>query len=595
MSRALAVSGRPLLLLVLLEALPYAPAGARGFDLGVPDLDLRFDNTLRYNVGVRTDPIDTRIGSNPAFTEGEYSVTQGGVSTSRLDLLSELDLSYQGRYGARLSAAGWYDYAYRGGDVSRSSTIQTPSTYVGGDLSTYTLRRYRGPWGEVLDAFAFATVDAGPVPVTVKAGRHTVTWGESLMLSGAIHGISYSQAPLDLAKGFATPGVEAKELFRPLASVSAQSQITPTVSLAAQYFFEWQSYVYPEGGTFLGPADFAFNGPDGVYRRMGPTDAFLKNGGVSYPREIGDWGVALRWKPEWLDGTFGLYYRRYTDKLGAVLLTANPGGVGPLSPAMPSPFQYRQYYAEDVDLFAVSFAKQILGTSVGAEASYRRDTPLLAQMLGFAVPRPPPVPPQDPVLFPHGPPQLVGNSYQARGDTVHGVLNAVGVFSGGPLFPTASWALEATYSRWLEVRANPDMFFGLGYGVCRGDPALSATTPSLAKGKADGCATRDAFAVGAGFTPTWFRVFSGVDLLFPLNASWTIRGNSPVTLGGNEGSGTYGAGIAADLRNRYRVDLRYVDFFGRTKDDGTVLTSANGLLALLKSRGSVTLTAKATF
>jgi uncharacterized protein DUF1302 len=590
-----AVAGRALLAAALAATSAASSASARDLDLGVPDLELRFDNTFRYNVGVRTDPIDRRIGATPAFTAGEYGVRQGGLTTSRLDLLSEVDLSYRGSLGVRLSGTAWYDYAYQDGSTSRSPAIATPGTYVGGDLSTYALRRYRGPWGEVLDAFAFATIDAGSVPVTVKAGRHTVYWGESLMLAGAIHGVSYSQMPLDLAKGFATPGIEAKELFRPLGGLSAQAQLTPTLSVVGQVLFEWQSYVYPEGGTFLGPADFAFNGPDGVYRRMGPNDVFLANGGVSRPSDLGDFGAAVRWRPEWLDGTAGIYFRRYTDKLGAVLLTGNPGGVGPMSPAMPSPFQYRQYYGEGVDLFGLSLAKQLLGVSFGAEASYRRNTPLAAQMLGFAVPRPAPAPPQDPVLFPHGPPSLDGNTYQARGDTVHGLVNAIGVVSGGPAFPTASWALEVTYSRWLEVRSNPDMFFGLGYGVCRGDPALSAATPSLAKGKGDGCATRDAVAVGAGFTPTWFRVLSGVDLLLPLNASWTVRGNSPVTLGGNEGSGTYGAGIAADIRNRYRVDLRYADFFGRTVDDGTVVTSANGLLALLKSRGSVTLTAKATF
>jgi hypothetical protein len=66
-------------------------------------------------------------------------------------------------------------------------------------------------------------------------------------------------------------------------------------------------------------------------------------------------------------------------------------------------------------------------------------------------------------------------------------------------------------------------------------------------------------------------------------------------LGGNEGSGTFGAGIAADVASRYRFDLRYVDWFGRTEDDGTLLTSANGILGVLEHRGNVTFTAKATF
>jgi uncharacterized protein DUF1302 len=562
------------------------PCGARDIDLGAPDLKLRFDNTLRYNVGIRTDPVNAKLAASPLFTAGESGVPQGGLTTSRLDLLAELDLAYVDRAGARVSAAGWYDYAYHSGDATRSDALASrPGSYVGDQLSSYVLDRYRGPWGEILDAFAYARFDAGAVPIVVKAGRHAVSWGESLMLPGFTHGIAYSQVPLDLAKGQATPGVEAKELFRPLASVSAQAQLAPTVSLAAQVFLEWQSYLYPEGGTFYGAADFGFNGPDGI--QPPGSSVYVVNGGVSWPRDAGEWGTALRWSPAWLDGTIGLYYRRYSDKFAAVLVSPNPGGAGPI-PGVPSPSRYRQYYGEDVDLAGLSFAKQILGVSVGAEASYRHNTPLLAQSAGWVVPKPgQPVS----VLFPHGPPALLGNTYQARGDTMHALVNAVGVVSGVPGFSSLSWAVEGTYSRWVTVSTNEDMFFGEGFGVCRGDPALG----SEAKSWRDGCATRDHYGVGAGLTPTWYRVFSGTDLLLPVAVVWTVRGNSPVMMGGNQASGTYSAGVAADVRNRWRFDLRYVDFFGLTSDNGTMVTSANGLQALLKNRGSVTLTAKATF
>jgi hypothetical protein len=579
--------------MLLAPLVPAGHASALEIPAGSPELVLRLDNTIRYNFGLRTDPVSPKIGANPAFTEGENSVPQGGLATHRLDLLSELDLAWRARWGARLSTAAWYDAAYQGGRATMSPALAAagiPGSYLGGAYSRYTLRRYRGPWGEVLDAFVFARLDAGEVPVTFKAGRHTVYWGESLMQAGATHGVCYGQMPLDLQKAFATPGVEAKELFRPLASVSGQAQLTPSLSLSAQAFLQWQSNVYPEGGTYLGPADFAFNGPDGIFRNLSGTPAFLRNDGVSRPGDLGEWGVALRWQPAWLDGTVGLYYRRFTDKLAAVLLTANPGGVGPLSPAIASPFRYRQYYGEGIQLVGLSLARQLLGASLGAELSYRRDMPLLAQSLGFAVA---PAPPLQAVLFPHGPPTLRGNSYQARGDTWHGVLNAVGVVGGGPVFSSASWALEVTGSRWLAVRDNQDLFYGLGHGVCRTDPALAAA--GLARGKADGCATRGHLGVGAALAPTWFRAFPSVDLSLPLALSWSVAGNSPVTLGGNQGSGTWSAGVGADLDNRFRLDLKYVDFFGATKDNGTMVTSANGLLALLKNRGSVTLTAKTTF
>jgi hypothetical protein len=571
---------------------PAAPVSARDIPLDVPDLALRFDNTLRANVGIRTDPVDARLSASPAFTGSEYGVEHGGLSAGRLDLLSEIDLAYRDRHGARVSGAFWYDLAYRGGEVSRDPALAgVPGSYVGDEYSDYTRHRYLGPWGELLDAFVFARVEPGGVPITVKAGRHTLYWGEALMLGGATHGVSYSQMPLDLQKGLAVPGTEAKELFRPIASVSAQAQLTPSLSLAAQVFLEWQPYLYPEGATFLAAGDFGFDGPDGVYRPTGPTSGiYLLNGGAREPDDLGEFGVALRWRPDWLDGTVGLYYRRYADKFAAVLLTANPGGQGPLSPDVSSPYRYDQYYAEGVDLVGASLAKQVLGVSVGLEASYRIDTPLLAQTLGFAVaPAPSPPAPSEAVLFPHGPPRLVENSYQARGDTLHGVLNAIGVLKA-PLFSVASWALEVTYSRWLEVRDNPDMFYAEGHGVCRADPALGAS----ARTKADGCATRDHVGIGAGFTPTWYRVFPGVDLSMPLSVSWTVRGNSPVSMGGNEDSGSYALGIAADVRSRHRLELRYADYFGLVRFGGPV-PSGNGMMALLESRGNVTFTAKTTF
>jgi len=574
-------------------ALLVTPAAARAAPVELGALSLRLDGTLRYNLGLRTDPVDARLGATPAFTAGEWSVERGHLSTHRLDLLLELDAALGERVGLRASGAGWYDDAYRSGEVSRSPALVAagvPGTYLDDELSTATLRRHRGPYAEVLDAFAWARLDAGPVPVAVKAGRHTVTWGESLMLGGAIHGIAYAQAPLDLQKGFATPGVEAKELFRPLAAVSAQAQLMPSLSVAAQAFLEWQPSLYPEGGTFLGAGDAGFSGPDGTFRTVGGNPAFLPNDGVHWASDRGEWGVALRWAPEPLRGTLGLHYRRATDKLAGVFVTANPGGVGPLSPAVPSPFRYGQYFGERLDLVGVSFARQVLGASVGAEVVWRHHAPLVAQNPAFAVA---PAPPLAAALFPHGAPRLVDGSYQARGDTLHGLLNAVGVLGAVPGVDTLAWAVEATWSRWLAVDENRDVFFAEGYGVCRADPALAAA--GLARRVRDGCATRQSFAVSAGLTPTWFRVASGVDLSAPVSASWTIDGNSPVAFGGNEGSGTFGGGLAVDVRGRFRVELRYSDFFGRLRDDGATVTSANGQLAILRNRGSVTLTAKATF
>ena len=71
---------------------------------------------------------------------------------------------------------------------------------AGPDRTTPSATR-EGPSGEFLDVFAFAKFNVGEAPVNVKLGQTTVYWGESLLLGGAIHGISYSQNPIDLWKG----------------------------------------------------------------------------------------------------------------------------------------------------------------------------------------------------------------------------------------------------------------------------------------------------------------------------------------------------------------------------------------------------------
>ena len=88
-----------------------------------------------------------------------------------------------------------------------------------------------------------------------------------------------------------------------------------------------------------------------------------------------------------LGGDAGLYFRRYADKLASVLVVGNPGAQGTLSPTLNSPLQYKQFYAEGIEMFGASYSKKFFGggLATGVEANYRHDTPLTAQALGFAV------------------------------------------------------------------------------------------------------------------------------------------------------------------------------------------------------------------
>jgi hypothetical protein len=555
--------GQPPRLAALAAALSVALPGATcAFEVatGNPDLAVRFDNTVRANYGVRVESRDSKIGNSPLADEGDYSFDNGDSVAQRIDLLSELDIVYRKRYGLRVSAAGWYDAAYSGQSRSNPNPplVNIPS-YIGNQYSSTTKRFYRGPSGEILDAFVFGGTDLGEVPVQAKLGRHTLYWGESLLLGGHLHSVAYAQNPLDLQKGFATPGTEAKELFRPLNQLSAQAQVTDTLSLSAQYLFEWEPARFPEGGTYLGPVDFVFNGPDRQFLQLPAAfggAGFARRGQASEPRQSGEFGLSARWSPAWLDGTAGLYYRNFADKLPQVLLTSLPVATR----------EYNLIYADNIQLFGASVTKNILGASTSAELSYRKNTPLNSQVLGAAP----------------GLPER-GDTKGTRGDTWHALFNAIGTVARTPVFDSASWIAELSASRWVTVRSGANLFNAVGYAPCAG------------RDKWDGCVTKNYAGIGLGFTPNWYQVFPGVDLSAPVSYAIGLKGNAATTFAGNQGLGNYTIGVSADVLQKYRFDLKYIDFVGRYRDNGTAVTTTNGLTTYLKDRGHVSLTFKTTF
>lgn len=564
---------RPTVMAVAAAFLAAGNASAFEIDTGNPDLAVRWDNTIRYNVAQRMETRNSKIGNNYRFDEGTYSFDKGDLVANRFDLLTELDVIYKRDQGFRISAAAWYDNVYDGKEVTRNTSLSSPSSYNNNQYSDFTKRYYAGPSGELLDAFVFSNFDLGNVPVRIKAGRHSVFWGEALLLGGAMHGVSYSQMPLDLQKGFATPGVEAKELFRPLSQISAQAQLTDTLSVAGQYFLQWEPYRYPEGGTYLGPADFAFNGPDSIVQVIHPVLGALgyTRGDAVTPKNSGEFGLSAKWSPELLDGTLGFYYRRYADKMPQALVTELQTAAGfPLA----SGSRYRLIYADDIDLFGISLAKNIGGVSVGAELSYRHNTPLSAQTLGnasaFGVP-------------------AKGETFGPRGDTVHGLVNLLGAISKTPVFDAATWAAELTWAQWTKVRSGENLFNAVGFSGCRN------AAGAVGGDKWDGCATKNYVGAGIAFTPTWFQVLPGVDISMPMTYSVGLSGNSATTFGGNEGLGNYSIGIGADIYQKYRVDLKYIDYFGKYRDNGTAVTTVNGFTTALDDRGFLSLTLKTSF
>ena len=219
----------------VVAALFCAPALAFEIDVGNPDIEMRWDNTLRYNLGGRAQKQNPAILLAPNNDDGDRNFSNGSLVTNRLDILSEFDFVWQKSYGARVSAALWYDNAYGSLDNTFAATANTlvNGLPAPGVLSPYSKRYLKGPSGEWLDAFGFANWEMLGMQWNVKAGQHTVFWGDSLLLGGAVHGVSYAQNSLDLMKGFGTPGAG-----RPLTSVLA---VAANVLSRLPYALSYQS------------------------------------------------------------------------------------------------------------------------------------------------------------------------------------------------------------------------------------------------------------------------------------------------------------------------------------------------------------------
>ncbi len=343
-------------------------AAAAEIATGNPDLTLRADTTIRYNLGVRAEGQDSRIMNNPSYDESDSKFGRGDVVTNRLDLMGEFDLNWKNQLGARVSAAAWYDNAYSDRTV-RTVVPGYVSSYLGNTYSAPVKRYMNGPSAEFLDAFVWSNFNLGAAPVSVKVGRHSNYWGEGLLIGA--HSISYSQAPTDGAKAVSSPGIETKEVFLPLGNVSARAQLTSRLSVAGQYFFEWKPTRLPYGGTYFGPADMLFEGPDRL--PVSSTGASFGHASSVMPGNTGNWGLSAKYNAEEIESNFGFYYRQFNDY--------QPWFAPQVLPALG---QYRLVYPKDVKLIGLSAARVIGPVSVGSELSYRKGGALNASGISAA-------------------------------------------------------------------------------------------------------------------------------------------------------------------------------------------------------------------
>ena len=567
------------LLAISVLAAVSSQANAFQFDTG-DDWAIRWDNTFKVNVMSRVakqddDVVTPQAGANWfLYDDSDLSVDRsgGGLVSTRIDVISEMDVIWRDNFGFRISGSGWYDPQYEEGENDhpgdRKLTWSNPSADVGDYSHEAEDLHYAG--GELLDAFVFANFDIGDTALGVRAGRHTIYWGNSLLFGGAIHGIGGAMAPVDFNKALSVPGSEAKELFMPTGKISSTFQVTDNLTLNAYYGYEFQANRVPEDGTYWALAEGLSENSEFMTLFPGdPIRSGFKPRG--YSEDEGDFGFNLQYYFDRWNLETSFIYINYTDK-NLHGLIGSPG-----SPNTPQPGdggegdmmfaagavaigEAKWVFKNDIDLFGISLAKEIAGISWGFDVIYRQDTGV---NMDFAS-----------ALFAGGGAPL--SSFDSDdylgpvADTLSVNISALGLLnSQWGLWDGGTWIFEATFTEMTDCNEN-----------CgdNGEPDLVARNLHE---------DRWTSQIAGVFKPTWYQVRAGWDLSIPMTVAYNIDGeNTPQAFGGNEELGNASIGVSIDINQLWKFDLTYTNRFGPVN---------NGIGGSLKDRDNIALTAKRTW
>lgn len=503
-------------------------ARAIEIDTGQPDLQLRFDNTLKGGLVYRTERADPALADSfrllvpnvpqssfPQalnFNAGDDNFRGRGFVSKRIDLLSELDVVYKKSFGVRLSAAAWYDAAYRGNSAATDSfNGQSPT-----NAFPQQTKDIAGRKAELLDAFVFGNLDLGEGrKLTGRLGRHALQYGESLFFGD--NAIARANGPIDIFKLLSSPNAQFKEIIRPVPQVSAQLQVSSTVSVGGYYQFRWEEDRLPPAGSYFSSANIPWGGSQQTELVDIPNVGHfvLTPGGDRKPKNSGQFGLQLKWRLDETD--LGFYAARYHDKAGQLYGQLNP--FVPPSPFGTLPGSWFYVFPEAIKAYGVSATRSVGDFNFAGEASIRDNMPLRSANMLYG-------------FFPGQPrPQF------ATGRTAH--LNVSTLATFGPSFVAQESALVAEIA-WNRV-------------LHKNDPA----------NELDAGRTRDATALQVIFTPSYRQALPGLDISVPVGLRYTLDGRSSVTAWDAKGNGSVNIGLDGNYLGVWQFSLNYTHFIGK--------------------------------
>ena len=317
---------------------------------------------------------DPRVngGANVAVSsngdDGDLNYNRGDFFTTYLKFTPELLLKFP--HDFKFMARGTALYDFKATDTRRTELADDAKDQAARDI-------------QLLDLWVSKDLNIGGERARVRVGNQVISWGESIF---AIGGINSTNA-LDFQK-FSVPGTQIKEAVIPAPIISIASGLTHGINMEAYYQFRWNRNRLPPVGTYFSVADIlgkgrqpffvdVSGGPDtGNFGGLDPAaDPSQANtfGAVfrddKTPRNSGQYGVAMHYKPEGISLDLGFYFMNYHDKMPVLSLMSD--------------FTTQWTYLENRKMYGVSANFPVGDWAVGWELSYRpKDAVALTSCFG---------------------------------------------------------------------------------------------------------------------------------------------------------------------------------------------------------------------
>ncbi len=338
-----------------------------------------FDSTLTVGFGKRLQGQNCALVGDPsvcgaaantaqwsAGDNGDLNYNKGDIFSAYLKGTHELLLSMPEEKIKFMARASWMK-DFKADDTRRTDLSDSARDQVVNDV-------------RLLDLWVSKEVRVGEQSARIRFGNQVINWGESLY---GIGGLNVTNA-LDLQR-LMVPGTQIKEAVLPAPMLSVASGLGNGLNMEAYYQFRWNRNRVPPVGTYFSVADFYDRGREPVsYMGTNFNQTALDPAAVSHsrnppgadvlatlspdfwmpvladrtPKNNGQYGLALHYKPQGSVVDLGFYVLNYHDK-SPVLNIVNSG----------TAFQWQ--FLEDRKMYGVSTNFPLGNWAVGAELSYR--------------------------------------------------------------------------------------------------------------------------------------------------------------------------------------------------------------------------------